>query len=101
YRSARERGGKMLGNNEQVLRIKAIESPKEGHRPQIECLLYLLTGLNQQRQWLVIRKSRRLQRGKAASPKSAETPSAIGCGLREPCPEGADLLLQSVLDNSA
>lgn len=91
----------MLANNEQVLRTTAIESPKERHRPQIESLLYLLTGLNQQRQWPVIRKSRRILRGKASNPKSAETPPAIGRGLREPGGEGVDLLLQAALDNSA
>jgi signal transduction histidine kinase len=91
----------MLGNNEQVAGITAIESPKEGHRPQIEGLLYLLTGLNQQRQWPVMRKSRRLQRGKVSSPKSAETPPAIGRRLREATGEGVDLLLQAVLDNRA
>lgn len=91
----------MLGNNEPLVRATAIESTKERPRSQIESVLCLLTGLNQQRQKPVIRKSRLTQRGKAAGSKGAETLPAIDCEPREPGEEETDPLLQALLDGSA
>lgn len=91
----------MSDNKEQVIRTAAIGSTREWSRSQIESVLYLLTGLKQERQRPLIRKSRLVQRRKAGSAKNAEMLSGKDRGPCDPGRNRTDLLLQAILEANA
>ena len=82
----------MLGNKEDLLATASIAPTKARPRSQIESVLCLLTGLNQQRQRPLIRKLRLVHQRNANSLKGAETLSGAGGGPCEPGQGRTDLL---------